>query len=524
MSPGGGLLIALLAAQVAVAGETGRPAHEVRRRVELDAGAAEGGPVAAYAVIVANNRGEPAMPPLHFADDDGARYRELFSLIARRVELLTVLDRDTQALFPDAARLSLPPDRRTLLETLDAVFADIERDRKAGLRTVFYFVYAGHGSVGDDGEGAMHLLDGRFTRADLFHHVIARSPARVNHVIIDACNAYLMVARRGAAGAAPSEAAISDAIRGFLDKEGLDRYPNTGVLLSTSRAADVHEWARFSSGIFSHEVRSALAGAADVTGDGLVGYDEVLAFLGAANGHVNDPRARLHAYAAPPAMHRAEPLFDLHLARKAPTVHIPGTLSGHRFLEDARGVRYADMNIGRDGGVTVTLVPSSMYFLRSDREEIRIPVEVMPRAEAAELTREPFELARRGSEALTFQRDLFDIPFGRAYFDGFSQSKNEDPPAALVLPVGREGMSVKRKLAIGAAAGAVGVAALGVVFGARASARAADYRAAVGSNSDVAGIAQDASTAATAANVLYVSGAALATIAAALWLWPEGQD
>ena len=57
-------------------------------------------------------------------------------------------------------------------------------------------------------------------------------------------------------------------------------------------------------------MRSALAGAADIDGDGRVTYAEAHAFISAANGRVQDARARLSAYAAPPALHRDEPLFD----------------------------------------------------------------------------------------------------------------------------------------------------------------------------------------------------------------------
>lgn len=253
----------------------------------------------AYAIIVANNlSADGTLERLRYADDDGARYHELFSLVTTRTEILSVLDPETQRVHPGVARVARAPTRRELDAVIVSVFADIERDNAAGIRTSLYFVFVGHGSIGDNGEGTVHLVDGRFSRSDLFQRVIAPSPARVNHVIIDACNAFLMVARRG--GQRSKQASIDDAVQGFVGRESLDRYPNTGVLLSTSQAAEVHEWSRFSAGIFSHEVRSALAGGADVDGDGEVTYDEARAFISAANAKVSDPRARLTAYAAAP--------------------------------------------------------------------------------------------------------------------------------------------------------------------------------------------------------------------------------
>jgi hypothetical protein len=479
------------------------------------------GNVETFAVIIANNKStDPSIAPLHYADDDGARYRELLSLSARRVELLGVLDAETQKIYPEAAHVARPPMRASLEAALDSVFADIRDASDRGARTVFYFIYAGHGSIGPDGEGELQLLDGRFTRSDLFHEVIARSPARINHVIIDACNAFLMVARRGDGKTAPSEAQIRSAVSGFVGKEGLDRYPNTGVLLSTSRAAEVHEWSRFEAGVFSHEVRSAMAGAADVDGDHRVSYDEARAFIGAANARVSDPKAKLSAYVVPPAIDRQEPLFDLS-SLSAPTVHVSSEIRGHRYLEDARGVRYLDLNIGTDGGVTIALVPSSVYFLRSDQDEIRIPLDALHDADAARLPRTRIEIAQRGSTAITFQRDLFGVPFGRSYVDGFLASFQADAMSQEVDVEETHELGVRRSIALAAAGGSVAALTIGLVFGLHASALAADYRNGIGSSTALGQLATDSDNAARTSNILYVTGGALLALAGALWFWPD---
>src|SRR5206468_464674 len=121
-------------------------------------------------------------------------------------------------------------------------FSEARRDAEAGRRVVFYFIFSGHGDVSADGIGYVHLLDGPWTRSDLFEEVLARSPAAVNHVIIDACNAYYLVARRGGQAAPAGDNSLL--VRDFLNREHLAAFPNTGVLLSTSRAAEVHEWGR----------------------------------------------------------------------------------------------------------------------------------------------------------------------------------------------------------------------------------------------------------------------------------------
>lgn len=474
----------------------------------------------AYAIIVATNAiSDRSAADLRYADDDGARYHELFSLMARRAEILSVLDPETQRTYPKVTKASRAPTRSELLETVASVFTDIERDKALGFRTVFYFVYVGHGSVGDDGEGAMHLSDGRFTRSDLFQHVVSRSRAHTNHVIIDACNAYLMVARRGAD--APSEVSIDDAVEGFVGRESLGSHPNTGILVSTSQAADVHEWARFEAGIFSHEVRSAMAGAADIDGDRSVTYDEVRAFIGAANARVIDPKARLTAFAAPPPINHAEPLFDLGKIRSAPRLHVPTSLGGRRFLEDERGVRYADFHIASDGPITLVLVPSPLYFLRSDTDEIAVPSEAVAEIDAGSLPRRPIEIASRGSEAITFQRDLFAVPFGRAYFEGFRDvlpfERRETIRAAVHPEVG---FPTRRWISVGLAGAAVVVAATGLERALKANARAKEYGVAIGDQDDVDALRSESRSFARAANALYGIAGGLMVGAATLWLLP----
>ena len=71
-------------------------------------------PPAIYALIVANNASlSEARAPLRFADDDGARYAELFGVIAEEVRLYSVFDAETQRTFPDQTDRAVPPSGRT---------------------------------------------------------------------------------------------------------------------------------------------------------------------------------------------------------------------------------------------------------------------------------------------------------------------------------------------------------------------------------------------------------------------------
>ena len=468
-----------------------------------------------YALIVANNQAHaaPELAPLRFADDDGARYYELLSLTGERVTLLSVLDPETQGLHAEAAAAARVPSRRELDAALERIFAAMEEDRRQDVRTTFYFVYVGHGSIQPDGQGAMHLQDDRFTRADLFHDVLARSPATINHVVIDACHAYVMVQKRG------GEEDVDRHVLAFLDDESLSRYPNTGVIVSTSQAAEVHEWARYSAGVFSHEVRSGMIGAADVDGDARVSYRELGAFVAAANAAVRDPRARIHAYAEPPAVHVDEPFFARRWARAAPTVSIPGRMAGRYWLEDARGVRYADLY--GDGDLTLTMVPSSVYFLRDESSEIRIPLTGLSAADASRWPRQALAVAARGSEDLTFQRELFAVPFGTRYLQGYTASHVALPLPPLVAPSPGAGLAAREVAAYSLIGTAVGALALGVTYGVLAGERAEAHRTAIGSSAAVDELRAASENYATTANVMYVISGVLAAGAVGLWAWPS---
>ena len=72
-----------------------------------------------YALIIANNASlDPKQADLRYADDDGARYYELFAPQARETVLLSVLDAETQARHPGLAARTQPPTRARLKESL----------------------------------------------------------------------------------------------------------------------------------------------------------------------------------------------------------------------------------------------------------------------------------------------------------------------------------------------------------------------------------------------------------------------
>lgn len=470
---------------------------------------------AVYVLIVANNASlNDSREPLRFADDDGARYAELFGIFAEEVRLYSVFDADTQRTFPQQTLRAIPPRRDAILAGLEELFAAMRQQTASGRKVVFYFIFSGHGEVGDDGEGYVHLLDEPWTRTDLFTHVIAASPATINHVVIDACNSYYMVARRGSQAVPAGN--YGNLIRDFVGRERLERYPNTGVILSTANAAEVHEWGRIEAGIFSHELRSALAGAADANGDGAIDYDEVAAYIAAANGALPDQKTRLQVYARAPAQNLREPLLRLSGNDDGPRVTVPASWSGHYHLEDDRGVRFVDFNKTAEIPITLRLVPRSRYYLRgNDREYLIEPVGRGFWTTGTALEARPLLLAARGASHDAFDQHLFAIPFGPSFVEGYKY-------AVLFAPKSLPPMVVKeeRPLRPWIYTSAIMATALAVTSGVLAvlaQTAAAEYRNAAGDAGEISarrGRAQDFQTAA-----IVTGSASLTSVAAAVGLY-----
>ena len=474
------------------------------------ASAAEGG-TRVFVLIVANNGSyDGSRPALRFADDDGVRYRELFGLYSDDIELYTVMDADTQQTFADAVTSTRLPKRSEVTQGLARTFEKIRAAKAAGVRTVFYFIYSGHGDV-RDGVGFVHLLDAPLSRQDLYAEVIEASPADVNHVVIDACNAYFMVASRGKGAKAAGD--YAGLVRTLVSRESLDAHPNTGVVLATTTAAEVHEWSRVEAGVCSHELRTAMSGAADANGDGAVSYDEVAAFLAAANGGVPDPKARVQALTRPPRQNLAEPFVRVTSGGSAAV--FPKDWQGRFYVEDDRRVRYADLNKSAGQDLTVQLVPRPTYYVRVGDREYRLRETGAGSSHDLGMTAaEPISVAARGSAEDQLDAHLFAIPYDVEYARGFAQARAlADDPLAVAMsapeppPPDRLQPWKIGALAVG---GSTAIAALVLEVMARHNSEL--YRDTAGSDEDVRALRERADTQHDAAVVLgAVAGGALLT-------------
>jgi hypothetical protein len=391
-----------------------------------------------YALVIAENHSQDAaVPPLRYADDDGVRNYELFSLFADRTALFAVLDDDTARLHPEAARRAEVPDKPAILARLAEWNHAMEADLARGDEPELYFLYAGHGDVDPTGMGYVSLHDGKLTRADLFREAVGPSKARFVHLVIDACKSYFMVNARGGTWKDDRAADSHDAaLSQFLANEAVDHYPRVGVIVATSGDQETHEWSRYRGGILSHELRSALLGAGDVNGDGRVEYSELRAFIAAANARVKNPEARLDVFARAPAADRHRALTDLRRAKDAKFLHFSPGEHGAYYLEDERGLRYADLNKEISAQFDIALAPGTSFYLRhDDKEEAEVASRLKPRKIlVGGLAFHPRAIASRGALDDSFRRDLYQVPFGRGFYDGFVATSGDLPVDGDVAP------------------------------------------------------------------------------------------
>lgn len=400
---------------------------------------------ARFLVVMGHNGGLPdPRPPLHFADDDAARAFQQWAPGARRAWLLTTFDRESAREFVDLVDLARPPTRESLAQVLGEVAWLARAEAKEGHKTELVFAFAGHGDVDDAGEGYVLFADGAFTRRDLETHVLGTSTTDVNHLVIDACSSYFMVPRGGPATGESARVPLTPKLLDVLAAPGLsaETRARTGVLVSTSRAAEVHESSELRAGVFSFLVRSALAGAADSDGDGRVEYAEAAAFVAAASAGADDPRARLTVHAAAPLQQPHAALADLRALPEGRFLVVDKKV--HLRVLDAHGVPYAELFAAGDRPVHLALVGAPWFVVRKGDEEA---VLVARSAGAYALGSLRFDerppAARGAASALDPARTLFAAAYGRAFVDGFLSAEGElaapQPSAPFQTPWASEG-------------------------------------------------------------------------------------
>ena len=381
-----------------------------------------------YAIVIGNNAPPTSgtserLQPLRYADDDAARYYQLFSRLGE-AHLLAVLDAQTQRRYVGLAARALPPTAQNLRDVVAELAWKMGNDRARGDRPILYFAFSGHGARDANGDAFLALQDAPLTQRALYEDVLGKLPAVFVHVIVDACNAGGVVGVRGGGffareKQATATAVTADDMRPILDATPLARYPHVGVIIATTLGQEAHEWSEIEGGVFTHELLSALTGAADVNGDRSVEYSEVQAFVASANRDIKDPRAIPQVIAQPPASNRSAVLVAISALSHVRLVTGDPSKLGRFYIELANGERFLDAHLSTPS-VTLALPAESAAYLRATHGEAWLPVR--PHIALSELQITPSAVASRGSIDAEYRDALFASAYGRSYYQGYVDS------------------------------------------------------------------------------------------------------
>lgn len=416
------------------------------------------------------------------------------------------MDAQSKELFPGIKATELTRD--ALFAAMDALNKRVDLARRVGRRTVLYMFYSGHGDV-HRGEGRVQLHRGKLGRKDLLG-LLRRSRAHANHVVIDACKSYFVVFPRGPGGKRRKAGG-----RFMSGEPGVPA--NSGFLLSTSAAQDSHEWEAFQAGIFSHEVRSALAGAADLDSDGIVTYEEASAFIYTANKAVPNRRFRPRFLTRPQRGKQARTAALVDLRRVSTRRILFGrAFTGRHYIEDKKGVRLLDLHLSRRRATTVLVPSAGRLFLRLPRGKKEYVVPEQPRVVVASLTPRRVTIGTRGAAHEAFV-SLFAGPFDEPALAAYRRRPREE--LDLVAPPDGPS-SAERHLRPALGIFALVALATGGLF----TGLAARERAGVGENTSNAA-RQESNTIIERDNAIAVSAYVVGGLAGAgflTWtLWPQ---
>jgi hypothetical protein len=422
-----------------------------------------------FALVVGFNGRPPtatdeSSQPLRYADDDALAFYQLQKELGAEAILLTVADAETRRRYPAVVDGVRPPTMDEIARSIAALNTSMDAAVRKGMKPAFTFFYSGHGARDASGEAALTLQDGTLSQTAMRRQVLDQIRAPVVHLFIDACHAAAVVRPRDV-DAKTVEIRPEDMLE-HLSRTSTVYYPHVGLIAASSSGTATHEWDLYQSGVFTHEVISGLRGVADVNHDGRVDYDELAAFLAAANREVQDPRARVVSVIQPPATSTHAVLSRLGARSTIGSLNgIPATL-GRFFIEDRRGNRILDGHAEPGFSIRVGVPPDELLFLRNGDQEAELTVKAGGETQFGALAFRTRQLHPRGAMETSLRDGLFLMPYGPAYYSGYVDRLEGAPDAPAVSTVAST--STKRALVWTLRGGAATMLATSAVFGALA--------------------------------------------------------
>ena len=196
-----------------------------------------------FALLVGANDGWATDRSLRYAHDDAKRVQEVL------IQLGGVAEPDTTLLFEPTTR------------ELDDALKKIEGQLAASTEpTLFFFFYSGHADA-----SALHLR-GPVLALTALAERLSNTKAGLTLAVLDACRSGAILGTKGAMPVAAVKMLADEPVQGF-------------ALLSSSGADELAQESKALAGsIFTHHWVSALRGAGDLDGDGIVRLTEAYGY------------------------------------------------------------------------------------------------------------------------------------------------------------------------------------------------------------------------------------------------------
>lgn len=203
------------------------------------------------AVVAGANAGSAARAKLWFAEKDAERFERAL--------------RELGDFAPDQVELQRGQGAEAFRQALARAEQKVKVARAAGEKTLLVVYYSGHA-----GGGGLEFGNERVSYDEL-KAAAAGSSAEARIVIVDACEAGLLTQVKGARAEARVDFLLPvDDVRG------------TAFIASTAVGEQAQESAAIGGSFFTHHLETALRGAGDADGDGLVTMAEAFRYTSGA--------------------------------------------------------------------------------------------------------------------------------------------------------------------------------------------------------------------------------------------------
>jgi hypothetical protein len=291
-------------------------------------------------LLIGANNGGADRTVLRFAVDDARAFGQVLE--------------DMGGILPGDSRYLENPDRSTLLETVRALAAEVDRAKQTFRRVEVIFYYSGHSD-----EEAIFLGEERVPYAEL-KELITSLNADVRIAIFDSCASGALTLPKGVIKKPP-----------FLLDTAYDM-KGIAFMASSSASEAAQESSRLGRSFFTHNLISGMRGAADMNLDGRVTLNEAYQF--AFDGTLNQTERTL-AGAQHPSRHiqmsGTGDVVITEIRKSAAVLVFEPEFSGRIFIHNNAGLLLVELNKTAGREVAIGLDAGSYRIFTVDESGAR---------------------------------------------------------------------------------------------------------------------------------------------------------